>query len=106
MEWARQRMHAGHPIEAAEHLASAGHAYEAGVCFLKAGEVSRALAQFIQVAARGSQYRAAARTVVRVLGRLGRCDASVAQFFGAFVSEGPRDHSEVPLFLRLARLVD
>lgn len=106
LDWAEGRVKQGQPAEAAEKLAAAGHRYEAGICYLKAGEISRALAQLLKVPPYNPKYRAAARTIVRVLGRLGRCDAGAVQFFGTFVRAGPSDAAEIPLFFRLSRLFE
>jgi tRNA A-37 threonylcarbamoyl transferase component Bud32 len=106
LAWAETQVREGRPVEAARKLADAGHPYESGVCYLKAGEVARALAELTRVSPQDPSYRAAARTVVRVLGRLGRCDAASARFFGAFMARGPVDEREVGLFLRLAWLLE
>jgi tRNA A-37 threonylcarbamoyl transferase component Bud32 len=106
LAWAETQVRDGHPVDAARKLADAGHPYESGVCYLKAGEVARALAQLTRVSPQDQSYRAAARTVVRVLGRLGRCDVKAAKFFVPFVARGPVDEGEIGLFLRLASLLE
>ncbi|MBN1610152.1 MAG: serine/threonine protein kinase [Polyangiaceae bacterium] len=104
--WAETQIREGRPVEAARKLADTGYPYEAGVCYLKAGEVAPALAQLTRVAPQDPNYRAAARTIVRVLGRLERCDARSAKFFVPFVARGPVDEREIGLFLRLASLLE
>ena len=106
LDWAETLVKQGKPVEAAERLAAAGHAYEAGICYLKAGDISQALARLLRVAPYNVKYRAAARTVARVLGRVGRCDASAVQFFSAFLRDGPSDSGEIALFLRLSQLFE
>ena len=102
---ARDLMSAGKAEAAGEKLADAGYCYEAGICFLKAGNPDAALAQLSQVAPGTPHFPAAARTAIRIAGRVGVCDAALYRFLVPFLTSGPTDRKELDLFRRLAELL-
>ncbi len=103
---ARVLMGRGDAEGAAAVLAEGGYAYEAGICFLKAGRPDAALAQLAQVPSGTPHYPAAARTAIRIAGRVGLCDRELYRFVQPFLAKGPSDPKELELFRRLAQLLE
>lgn len=102
---ARNLIRAGSDAEAAGALSSAGLNYEAGVVLLKAGAIDQALAELRRVPLGSSQYRAAARTVIRVMIRIQRCQSFDVEFIGPLLQSGPSEPSELPLFYQASTLM-
>jgi serine/threonine-protein kinase len=103
---ARALMSDGNADGAGELLAEAGYCYEAGICFLKAGNPEAALAQLSLVAPGTAHYPAAARTAIRIAGRVGFCDGELYRFLTPFLSGGPTDRKELELFRRISELLE
>lgn len=103
---ARALVSSGKADAAGELLAEAGYCYEAGICFLKAGNSEAGLAQLCLVAPGTPHYPAAARTVIRLAGRMGFCDAELYRFLSPFLIGGPTDFKELELFRRISELLE
>jgi serine/threonine-protein kinase len=95
----------GRHAEAGVQLATAGRHYDAGVCFIKAGDLKRALDELIQVPESTVEYRGAARTAIRLLTRLRHATLPLAQYVQTFVRVGPASEDEAQLVLRWSELL-
>ncbi len=80
--------------------------YEAGVCWMEAGEKRLGLERLARMSREDPRYRRGALLVVRLAVETGSLDYQIDHMLGSFVRSGPRDEAERDALFELGRLYE
>ncbi|MDD5308606.1 MAG: protein kinase [Deltaproteobacteria bacterium] len=92
--------------EAANMFAEGGLPYEAGLCYLEAGDTGKGLDNLVRVPRNDRRYREAADKVVRVAATLKLLDFQIEHFLTKYISMGPSGEGDLETFYILSRLYE
>jgi eukaryotic-like serine/threonine-protein kinase len=92
--------------DAANLFAEGGLPYEAGLCYLEAGDTGKGVDNLVRVPRNDRRYREAAAKVVRVAAGLNLLDFQIEHFLTNYISSGPAGESDLETFYILSRLYE